>query len=268
MDKISAFNIKARGLLQLLVAGAGGLAMLPAAAAGLNDSGITFCGDATTNTANCAEVSADGGATPRQDARYGRDAAALAGKLPKVGSGEAGFDTCPLASNGQVTTPSSGATPHPCVRDNVTGLVWEVKTADGGLRDQKWTYTWYDGVHNYGGNPGTASGGTCKTTGRCDTEKYVADVQATALCGFTDWRMPTVNELVGIVHFGRTDPSTNPSIDPTNFPNTQSSYFWSGSPSAGCDSDCAWYVLFGDGNVGYGGLRFNGFRVRLVRGGQ
>jgi hypothetical protein len=34
------------------------------------------------------------------------------------------------------------------VRDNVTGLVWEVKTADGGLRDQKWSYTWYDSVHN------------------------------------------------------------------------------------------------------------------------
>jgi len=49
MDKISAFNIKARGLLQLLLAGAGGLAMLPVVAAGLNDTGITFCGDATTH---------------------------------------------------------------------------------------------------------------------------------------------------------------------------------------------------------------------------
>jgi hypothetical protein len=38
---------------------------LPALGAGLNDTGIDFCGDATTNTANCASVAADGGAFPR-----------------------------------------------------------------------------------------------------------------------------------------------------------------------------------------------------------
>jgi hypothetical protein len=151
------------------------------------------------------------------------------------------------------------------VRDNVTGLVWEVKTADGGLRDQKWSYTWYDSVHNYSGNAGTASDtGTanCKTPGRCDTEKYVADVKATALCGFTDWRMPTRKELNGIVHLGR----TNPSIDPTYFPNTKSSYFWSGSPDAG-SSYYAWYVFF---YYGYVSSNFRGVacHVRLVRSGQ
>ncbi|MEQ1812925.1 MAG: hypothetical protein ABL860_00520, partial [Candidatus Nitrotoga sp.] len=31
-----------------------------------------------------------------------------------------------------------------CVRDNVTGLMWEVKTADGGLRDWTKSYTNYD----------------------------------------------------------------------------------------------------------------------------
>jgi hypothetical protein len=238
------------------------LAPLPARAAGLNDTGIGFCGDDSTNTADCATVAADNGTHPRQDARYGRDAAAAAGKLTKIGGGEAGFDFTALNASGQATTPSSDATPHPCVRDNLSGLVWEVKTADGGLRDQKWTYTWYDSVHNYGGNAGTASGGTCKTSGRCDTEKYVADVKATALCGFTDWRMPTVDELQGIVHLGR----TNPSIDPTYFPNTLSSDFWSGSPDANYSYN-AWYVNFHNGYV-YGYYRSIGSSVRLVRGGQ
>ena len=239
----------------------------PALAAGLNDTGIDFCGDATSNSANCTSVFVDGGTHPGQDARYGRDAAAV-GKLPKVGGGEAGFDFTALDASGQPTTPSTGANPHPCVRDNVTGLVWEVKTADSsnpGLRDQKWTYTWYDSVHNYGGKAGTASGGTCKTSGRCDSEKYVADVQARALCGFSDWRMPTVDELQGIVHYGR----TNPSIDPTYFPNTPSSDFWSGSPVAG-NLNYAWYVSFNHGYVGdvYNGDRAKGHQVRLVRGGQ
>jgi hypothetical protein len=238
------------------------LAPLPALAVGLNDTGIGFCGDNSTNTADCATVAADNGTYPRQDARYGRDAAAAAGKLPKVGGGEAGFDFTALDASGHATTPGSGATPHPCVRDNVTGLVWEVKTADGGLRDQGWTYSWYDSVHNYGGNPGTANNGSCQTAGRCDTEKYVADVKASALCGFTNWRMPTVDELQGIVHLGR----SYPAIDPTYFSNTPSSYFWSGSPGAGYSYN-AWYVYFDFGDVSYGYRSLDG-SVRLVRGGQ
>jgi len=234
-----------------------------AQAAGLNDTGITFCGDASTNTASCSTVGADSGAYPRQDALYGRDAAQAAGQLSKTGAGDAGFDFTVLNASGQATTPSSGATPHPCVRDNVTGLVWEVKTADGGLRDRNWTYTWYDSVHNYGGNAGTANGTTnCKTSGRCDTEKYVADVNAARLCGYSDWRMPTVKELESIAHLGR----NNPAIAPTYFPNTLSSYFWSGSPSAYYSND-AWGVYFGNGYAGIGSRSYD-YYVRLVRAGQ
>ena len=117
-------------------------------------------------------------------------------------------------------------------------------------------------MHHYGGNAGTASGTSyCKTKGRCDSEKYVADVKATALCGFSDWRMPTRKELQGIAHLGRTDPS----IDPTYFPNTPSSFFWSGSPYSGYPNS-AWSVKFGGGNVGYL-YSSDGNLVRLVRGG-
>ena len=236
---------------------------LPIFAVGLNDTGIPFCSDDSTNTANCATVSADGGTQPRQDARYGRDAAAVAGKLPKVGAGEGGFDFTVLDASGQPTTPTSGVTPHPCVRDNVSGLIWEVKTDDGGLRDQDWTYTWYDSVHNYSGNAGTASGtSNCQTEGRCDTEKYVADVNATALCGYTDWRMPSLKALQDIVHLG----SAGPAIDPTYFPNTGGGHFWSGSPYA-YSSSFAWYVGFSYGSVYYS-FRYDDGSVRLVRGGQ
>jgi hypothetical protein len=113
----------------------------------LNDTGITFCGDATTNTANCATVAADGGKFPRQDARYGRDAQAAAGTLAKVGGGGAGFDFTKIANNGTVLAASaalgSGATHWACTRDNVTGLIWTVKTTSG-LRSQSHHYSWYN----------------------------------------------------------------------------------------------------------------------------
>ncbi len=229
-------------------------------AAGLNDTGITFCGDASSNSAICSAAAADSGGYPRQDARYGRDAAVSAKAIAKIGGGEAGFDFTALNVSGQVTTPTSGVTPHPCVRDNITGLIWEVKTADGGLRDQKWTYTWYDSVHNYGGTAGTESGTiNCKNAGRCDTEKYVADVNAIALCGYVDWRMPTRKELQSIVHYGR----ANPSIDSTYFLNTPNSVFWSGSPNA-YYSSYAWVISFGDGQAGSGNIVHSN-SVRLVR---
>jgi outer membrane protein OmpA-like peptidoglycan-associated protein len=66
---------------------------------------------------------------PGQDPQYGRDA--LEGDLDKVGSGHGGFDFSEEDN---------------CVVDNVTGLIWEVKTdaSDDGLQSNKWTFTWRD----------------------------------------------------------------------------------------------------------------------------
>ena len=141
--------------------------------------------------------------------------------------------------------------------------MWEVKTTSG-LRNMNHNYSWYDSVHNYGGNPGTASGGTCQTAGRCDTEKFVADVNAATLCGHSDWRMPTVDELSNLADVGIAWPG--PTIDASYFPNTPASVFWTSSPFAGY-SDGAWFVYF---DYGFDGTNFRDFdyRVRLVRAGQ
>jgi hypothetical protein len=225
----------------------------------LNDTGIQYCGTYPTGNGTC-----DGTQPAGQDAHYGRDAQAAAGTLSKVGGGEAGFDFTALDANGNPTSPSSGANPHPCVRDNVTGLIWEVKTGDYGLRDKNWTYTWYD-TNSPDGNRGYASGGTCYQPGLCDTEKYVVEVNAVGLCGYNDWRMPTVKELEGIAHLGR----FNPAIDPTYFPNTPSSPFWSASPCAS-NSLYALTVGFSSGDANFTGRNVSngGATVRLVRGGR
>jgi hypothetical protein len=79
------------------------------------------------------------------------------------------------------------------------------------------------------------------------------------LAGHSDWRLPSVIELMSIVDYGQ----SNPSIDPTYFPSTPAYDFWSSSPLAGSSSN-AWsvflnYGLTGDVDVSYALL------VRCVR---
>ncbi len=239
----------------------GPLAVQAAPTAPLNDTGITRSGDAITGNAATCESHPAG-----QDCHYGRDAAAAAGNLNKTGTGAGGFDFTKIANNGAelgaTATLGSAPTQWACTRDNVTGLIWEVKVNDiNHLRHQNHTYTWYN-TNSPDGNQGTASGGSCKTSDRCDTEKFVADVNNANLCGATDWRMPTIKELESIVHYDRFAPA----IDTSFFPNTPSSYVWSGSPNAN-GASYAWSVVFYVG-YSYNDYRSNSLHVRLVRGGQ
>ena len=234
----------------------------------LNDTGINFCGGATSgNNSPCLAADPAG-----QDRNYGRDGAARTGALPAKIGGSAGavdgtpngFDFTKIANNGTTLLPGAALGTAPtdwaCTRDNVTGLIWEVKTTSG-LRSQAHTYTWFK-TGSPDGNNGTASGGTCATTGRCDTEKFTVDVNTAGLCGQGDWRMPTKKELVSIVDYGR----TLPAIDPTYFLNTPSSLVWSGSPNPNLSSG-AWVVYFNGGGANFN-FRSSTNSVRLVRGGQ
>ena len=229
----------------------------------LNDTGITFSGDYPSgNNAACTGSNN----LAAQDCSLGRDASSPT----KVGDGYAGFDFTKISNSGNPLPASavlgSGPSDWACTRDNVTGLVWEVK-ATSGLRNMNHTYTWYssDSTNN-GGSVGAASGGTCQTPGRCDTEKYVQDVNTVVLCGHTDWRMPHVKELSGLVDFGQ----SNPAIDLSYFPNTLASIFWSGSPGPSKIK----VVNFGYGDFSFFDpgyslmLRGDKRLVRVVRSGQ
>ncbi len=242
----------------------------------LNDTGITWGGDYPSgNNADCT-----GEAISAQDCSHGRDAKALAGTLTKVGGGAAGFDFTKLGSDGSVLTIQNGTwasggtgteaagTKWSCVKDNVTGLVWEVKT-DAGTADSDTTDDNHTNIHHkhnayrWGGKTAIGKNHVSKEgTYYDDWSGLVDGTNTEKLCGFTDWKVPSINELITITHKGK----TNPSIDENYFPNTSVSGFFSSSPYAYV-SIGSWIVNFDYGYDSHG-FRTNSYRVRLVRGGE
>lgn len=80
--------------------------------------------------------------------------------------------------------------------------------------------------------------------------------------GYSDWRLPNVNELETLVELA----CWSPSINMTFFPNTPGSYYWSSSPFT-ANLYLAWYVDFDYGkSSNY--ERIANYAVRLVRSGQ
>lgn len=211
----------------------------PALAKRLNDTGITSCASGSANGLACPQTGFAG-----QDGETGRDANT---SITGAGSNR---------STAFLMTALPAAT---CVQDSVTGLTWEGKTTTAGLHAASNTYSWLSNSALNGGAAGTASAGVCTGSG-CDTEKFVAAVNAEAHCGFRDWRLPTADELANIVDAGT---ATAPTVS-TVFANQAASAYWSASPRA-ADTAGAWVVDFSSGVAGTV-AKSSANRVRLVRG--
>ncbi|MBV5309698.1 DUF1566 domain-containing protein [Chromatium okenii] len=153
-------------------------------------------------------------------------------------------------------------------RDNNDGTVTDVKTNLQWMRcslGQEW------------------KNGTCigkaKRYNWDDAHKAVESLNRNiGYAGYQDWRLPTIDELKSLVYCSSGQPKpwndtgkpcegnyAKPTIDSGAFPNTPSSWFWSGSPIP--NSDGAWNVNFNDGYLDLT-HRSNDYHVRLVRGGQ
>jgi hypothetical protein len=192
---------------------------------GVNDTGITGCSTEIADDLDCADATAGTDAFPGQDAEYGRDAT-----NNNDTDGRAGFAFRKLDATGVPLADQNAAyavSPWSCVEDLVTGLIWEVKDSAGNDRDAAATYSWYNssGV-NDGGDPGVADGGACPTAGGCDTESFVATLNAAQLCGFSNWRLPRRGEVLSLVDFGAAAP---PLIDTGYFPNAIAGPYWTAS---------------------------------------
>ncbi|MBQ4799595.1 DUF1566 domain-containing protein [Pseudoalteromonas sp. MMG006] len=163
----------------------------------INDSGVGECYN-NTQRINCASDD-----FPEQDAELGRDS--YANRLDKVGKGNLAFDYTKLNKFAdEVADDSSDFT---CVRDNVTGLVWEVKSAPSGvvpdtsLRDGQNHYFWDIGETTF--TDTSTANSTCPNDTSCGVQSYINEVNALDFCGGTNWRLPTYTELLGLIDYGK-----------------------------------------------------------------
>ena len=115
------------------------------------------------------------------------------------------------------------------VIDHLTGLMWDRQTMPGGR--MSWA----------------------KAKEACSLRD---------LGGYTDWRLPTIRELLTIVDYERHEPA----ID-TNAFECEASWYWSSTPLASSPGDYAWGVGFDNGYAFWSGQSDDGF-VRACRAGQ
>ncbi|MBB1355963.1 DUF1566 domain-containing protein, partial [Pseudoalteromonas sp. SR45-5] len=180
----------------------------------INDSGVGECYN------NTQRINCESDDFPAQDAELGRDS--YANRLDKVGKGNLAFDYTKLNQFAdEVGDDSSDFT---CIRDNVTGLVWEVKSVASGtvpntsLRDGQNHYFWDVGNTTF--TDTSTANSTCPDNTSCGVQSYINEVNDLDFCGGTNWRLPTYTELLGLIDYGKQGQSIL--IDEAFFPNMPS----------------------------------------------
>lgn len=109
---------------------------------------------------------------------------------------------------------------------------------------------------------------TDNTTGLVWTKATIAkdvtheDAEAAAAAFGEGFRLPTAQELFGLIDHGR----HNPAIDVDRFPDTRSTWYWTSNKCAWTEG-ARWVVSFYYGSVGSGHPDLRGC-VRAVRPGQ
>jgi hypothetical protein len=136
---------------------------------------------------------------------------------------------------------ADGTAQHPCaptandgetVIDTLTGLMWQ----------RAWSES-----------PGTGSWQSAAD--HCEDLFWA---------GRGDWRLPTLQEMAGLLHYGR----SSPAIEQAAFPDTPPASFWTSSPAiVTIASGRYWTVDFRHGVNLFAGKNENSRRVRCVRGG-
>lgn len=206
-----------------------GAASVSISAAQVHDTGVSAsqCYASASNTlVGCTDTAALA-LNSAQDGMIGRDVTSASNS-----DGKLGFSFSAVGSYASTE----------CVKDNLTGLVWEGKTTAGDRASS-------NSYSNYGDSRSA------------DASAYVTAVNTSQLCGYSNWRLPTRDELQALVDYSVASPG--PGVDTTWFPNTVAASYWSASAYLGSTAK-AWYVSFANGNVN-SDARSVKLQLRLVR---
>ena len=160
-----------------------------------------------------------------------------------LGTVQAALTACQAA----LPTPTPDGSP---ITDSTTGLMWEKLSDDGGIHDRDNRYDWANA-----------------------TAVKVAALNAAGYAGYSDWRLPSVEELQSIINTDYSAPTVSPAFNTGCAPSctvlncscTVSSFYWSSS-SAAAGPSYAWFIDFGDGHR-TANDKTEPIYVRAVRGG-
>lgn len=218
-----------------------------------NDTGVQYSADYPSENLSKCNV-----AHPLlQDCQTGRDHLASEDALSKIGFGNASLDYSKISGSGEHLP--NDAPLWKCILDNQTGLMWEVKA-----EINSGSFNAIDQTYSYANSKfpeySSSNLGECNYFGKCDTEKYIAQINTNKLCGFSDWRLPSKIELQDIVDYS----AVQPAIDVSAFPNTKIGNYWTNTIDTD-DKNSVWSVNFHFGTVA-GGVSSNKYMIRLVRG--
>jgi len=147
------------------------------------------------------------------------------------------------------------------VCDNSDGRFTD--NSNGTVSDAHTGLMWKSCPEGYSNN--TCNVGTVSSFGSAATVKAQLDkVNNTADKGYSDWRVPTRNELASLVSRA----CQNPSIVNSVFPATEPMAYITSSQSVNAPLTQVWSVDFADGNVRPDVLPGRNYYLRLVRAGQ
>lgn len=153
-------------------------------------------------------------------------------RLPSTSDGRLGFSFAAVGTD--------------CVADQVSGLTWAMPTPDGGPT------------------------GRDSLVGHAEATAYLSVVNAARRCGFSDWRLPSTSELLGLVDYSV--PYGRPTIDAVWFPQVRAQTYWTGEAALSPRGGHHYVHLFiGEASHGDEVLqittgRYGRARLLLVRG--